>query len=403
MSSARETSPDVVIVGARCAGAATALLLARAGLRVTVLDRGQAGTDTLSTHALMRTGVLQLHRWGLLDDIRRSGAPPVTRTIFRYGADETVVTIRPIPGAEALYAPRRTVLDRVLIEAAQDAGATVHFGTTVTGVERDLSNRVTGVVGRNASGNALRIRAAISVGADGLGSRFARWVGAPVEREGTHAGAVIYGYVGGLENRGYEWFYNPGVACGVIPTNGDVSCVFVGLPHGRFRGSYSADIHSAFAALLPEASQELAERIRGGVIASRLRSYPGIVGYQKRPWGDGWALIGDAAYHRDPLSARGISDALRDAELLARAITEGLGAADSSHRVLARSLENYRVIRNRLSHHLFSATDAIASYAWDLDEIPVLLRSLAAAQADEVTFLSELDASSLAFAAVEHR
>jgi flavin-dependent dehydrogenase len=201
----------------------------------------------------------------------------------------------------------------------------------------------------------------------------------------------------------YEWFYPPGVAGGAIPTNRDVSVVFVGLPHERFRGAHSGDIHSAFAALLPEASQELAARIRGGVIASRLRSYPGIVGYQKRPWGDGWALVGDAAYHRDPLSARGISDALRDAELLARAITEGLGAAESSHRALARSLENYRVTRNRLSHHVFSATDAIASYAWDLDAIPVLLRSLAAAQADEVTFLSELDASSLAFAAVEHQ
>jgi len=176
------------------------------------------------------------------------------------------------------------------------------------------------------------------------------------------------------------------------------------MPGERFRQSYAADIHAAFVALLPKASVDLAARVRGGVTTTRMRSYPGISGYQKRPWGDGWALIGDAAYHRDPLSARGISDALRDAELLARAIIEGLGGGGGEgHRALERSLETYRVVRNRLSHHLFSATDAIASYSWDLDTIPILLRSLAAAQADEITFLSELDASSLAFAAVDHR
>jgi flavin-dependent dehydrogenase len=403
MTSATENQPDVVIVGARCAGAATALLLARAGVRVTVLDRSRPGTDTLSTHALMRTGVLQLHRWGLLDEIRDAGAPPVTRTVFRYGADETVVTIRPIPGAEALYAPRRTLLDRVLIEAAQNAGATVLFDTTVTGVERDRSGRVSGVAGRTERGGTFTIPAALSIGADGLGSRFSRWVDAPVERAGAHAGAIIYGYVSGLENLGYEWFYNPGVAGGVIPTNGDASCVFVGVPNARFRRSHATDIHAAFAALLPEVSVELAARVRRGALESRLRSYPGIAGYQRRPWGDGWALIGDAAYHRDPLSARGISDALRDAELLARAIVEGLGAAAFGDNALGRSLETYRVVRNRLSNHLFTAADAIASYAWDLDTIPVLLQSLAAAQADEVTFLYELDASSLAFASVDER
>ncbi|HUP75194.1 MAG TPA: NAD(P)/FAD-dependent oxidoreductase [Acidimicrobiales bacterium] len=402
MTSAPDTQTDVVIVGARCAGAATALLLARAGVRVTVLDRSHAGADTLSTHALMRTGVLQLHRWGLADDIRRAGVPPVTRTVFRYGTDETVVTIRPIPGVDALYAPRRTLLDRILIEAAQEAGADVHFDTTVTGVERDHAGKVSGVRAHTVNGDAFTVSAPLSVGADGLGSRFSRWVDAPTERAGAHAGAVIYAYVGGLDNRGYEWFYSPGVAAGVIPTNGDVSCVFVGMPDARFRQLHRNDIHTAFTTVLPEVSAELAARVRGGVVLPRLRSYPGIAGYQRRPWGAGWALVGDAACHRDPLSARGISDALRDAELLARAIIAGLGDR-SAIRALECSLEGYRVVRNRLSHHLFSTTDAIASYAWDLDTIPELLRSLAAAQADEVTFLSELDAPSLTYASAERR
>jgi len=153
----------------------------------------------------------------------------------------------------------------------------------------------------------------------------------------------------------------------------------------------------AFASVLSEVSAELAARVRDGFVLPRLRSFPGLPGYQRQPWGEGWALVGDASYHRDPLSARGISDALRDAELLARAIIEGIDGG------LEHSLETYRVLRNRLSDHMFSATDAIASYEWNLDTIPVLVRSLAAAQADEMTFLSELETTSQALASVDSR
>ena len=173
MTSTSPAGPDVVIVGARCPGAATAMLLARAGLQVTVIDRGRQGSDTLSTHALMRSGVLQLHRWGLLDELRRAGVPPVNRTVFRYGTDERVVTIRPILGADALYAPRRTLLDGLLVDAARDAGATFLFDTTATGVERDRLGRVAGVRARtdaaslfDAAGqplDAARVRDAAAV------------------------------------------------------------------------------------------------------------------------------------------------------------------------------------------------------------------------------------------------
>jgi flavin-dependent dehydrogenase len=384
---------DVVIVGARCAGAATALLLARAGLQVTVLDRSAIGADTLSTHALMRGGVLQLHRWGLLDELRRNGVPPVRRTVFRYGPDETVVTIRPIAGTEALYAPRRTLLDRVLVDAAQRAGARVCFGTTVRGVVRDDAGTVTGVRASLANGDERIVHAPLSIGADGLGSRFSRWVDAPTEQVGQHAGAIIYAYVGGLEDRGYEWFFDTGVTAGVIPTNGNVACVFVGVPPARFRQSLATDVHAAFPAVLREIAPDLAARVRAGEMLPQLRSYPGIPGYQRQPYGDGWALVGDAAYHRDPLSTRGISDALRDAELLARAVLDGLGTGR-----LPAALEWYRTTRNRLSRPVFVTTDAIASYEWNRATIPALIRSLAAAQADEVTFLSELDTPSLTFA-----
>src|SRR3954447_8102767 len=105
------TSWDVVVVGARVAGAATAMLLARAGLRVLCVDRSRYGSDTLSTHALMRGGVIQLDRWGLLPALEAAGTPAVRRTVFHYGDESYGVSIRPSGGVDALFAPRRTVID----------------------------------------------------------------------------------------------------------------------------------------------------------------------------------------------------------------------------------------------------------------------------------------------------
>ena len=123
MNSSATTRHDVVVVGARAAGAATAMLLARAGLDVLVVDRGRYGADTLSTHAILRGGVLQLHRWGLLDEIVAAGTPAIRRTTFHYATDQVSVTVKPSHGIDALYAPRRTVLDPILVDAATAAAA----------------------------------------------------------------------------------------------------------------------------------------------------------------------------------------------------------------------------------------------------------------------------------------
>ena len=180
-----EPGYDVVIVGARAAGAATAYLLARHGLRVLLVDRSRYGTDTLSTHALMRGGVLQLTRWGLLDEIIAAGTPAVRRTTFRYADDLVPITLKASYGVEALYAPRRTVLDPILVDAAAAAGADVRFGIAVTGVERDRHGTVTGIIGRTRDGEPLRVAARIVVGADGIRSTIADPVDAPFERVGT--------------------------------------------------------------------------------------------------------------------------------------------------------------------------------------------------------------------------
>src|SRR5262249_28805882 len=143
---------DVVVVGARCAGAATAMLLARAGLRVLAVDRQAYGADTLSTHALMRPAVMQLARWGLFEPLIRSGSPVIASSTFHYGKQEIPVAIRPEPGIPGLIAPRRTVLDRLLVDAARKAGATIVHDTTVHELVFDAKGRVRGVVLADAEG-----------------------------------------------------------------------------------------------------------------------------------------------------------------------------------------------------------------------------------------------------------
>lgn len=137
---------DAVIVGARCAGAATAMMLAHGGARVLALERSRHGSDTLSTHALMRGGVSQLHRWGLLDRVKASGMTPVAATTFYYGEESVEVEIKPKGRIDALYAPRRDVLDKILVDAAVEAGAEVRHGVEVTDLNRDEHGRLVGSI-----------------------------------------------------------------------------------------------------------------------------------------------------------------------------------------------------------------------------------------------------------------
>jgi len=189
MSSFRPLRPsyDAVIVGARAAGAATALLLARHGLSVLAIDKGRYGSDALSTHALLRVGVAQLERWGVLAALRAAGTPTVRQTTFHYGANAVTVPIKVKDGIDGLYAPRRTVLDAALVDAAQAAGADVRHETRLVELWRAESGRVTGVVLADRHGALHRVRAGIVVGADGVRSAVAEGVGAEAYRHGEHA------------------------------------------------------------------------------------------------------------------------------------------------------------------------------------------------------------------------
>ena len=382
------TTFDVVVVGGRVAGASTALLLARAGLSVALVDRGRRGSDTLSTHALMRGGVLQLSRWGVLAGVVAAGTPAVRRTVFRYADGEVAdVAIRPRVGVDALYAPRRHLLDRLLVEAAEGAGVQVLHEATVTSLRRDRAGRVPGVAGRTRSGARLDLAAGLTVGADGIRSRVAEQVGARTTWQGRTASAVLYRYLEDPLGDGFEWTYGTGVGSGVIPTNDGGSCVFVGTTPARMRRLRRLGVERAFAELLDAAGPAAAQRARGLRAIGPVRGWAGLPGFARESSGPGWALVGDAGYFKDPITSHGITDALRDAELLAGEVVASRAGTLPEPAALAR----YQDTRDRLSRELFEVTERVAAYDWDPPGIRSLLRRFSAAMAGEVEHLEHLD------------
>ena len=373
------TRCDVAIVGGRCAGAATALLLARAGLSVQVVERGRRGSDTLSTHALMRGAVVQLHRWGLLDAVRQAGTPQVRTTTFHYGDDTVVVPIKARDGVDALVAPRRRVLDALLVDAAAAAGAAVRHGERAVDLLRDRHGRVRGLLTHDQDGRSRQIEARLVVGADGLRSTVARLAGAAPTRTGRHATCVVYGHWPGLPLDGYHWYFRDGRSAGAIATNGG-TCVFAAAPTGAFATTFKADVAAGYRAVLAAVSPALEALLRGGAAPEGLHGFPGEVGRFVRSAGPGWALVGDAGYFKDPTTAHGITDALRDAELLADAVLAGTDAA----------LERYERTRDALSLDLFEVTDAIASGTWTMDELARLHTRLSEAMAAEAKATASL-------------
>lgn len=361
-SSAIRTRYDVVIAGARCAGATTAMLLARRGLRVLVVDPVRYGTDTLSTHALMRGAVLQLHRWGLLERVRATGAPPIPATTFHYGAEEIRIPIKARDGIDVLYAPRRTVLDPILVDAAREAGAEVVFGRSVVDLVRDGEGRVRGARISGADREVVDIAADLVIGADGMRSRVARILEAEADYTVPDAACSIYGYWEGISLEGYHWFFEPGVSIGTIPTNDGATCLFALVPQAAFEEQRSGGIEAIHREALAAASPELAETVAGREpIGGKVRAFAGADGFLRRSTGPGWALVGDAGYFRDPITAHGITDAFREAELLARAMTEH-----------GTSLSEYQSGRDARVRGLLDVTHRIASFEWDLEDVQEL-------------------------------
>jgi flavin-dependent dehydrogenase len=347
-------------VGARVAGAATAMLLARLGHDVVVVDQASFPSDTVSTHSLARSGVVQLQRWGLLDDVLDSGAPAIRQVTFNAGGESISRTIKEKAGVDLLVAPRRYVLDTILAGAAERAGAEIRQGVTVTALRRDGRGRVVGVSGRDRSGAPVEIGARHVVGADGLHSRVADLAGAAVDQAGQAGGAAQYAYYAGARWAGFEFFVAERSFAGVFPTHHGQACIWVCTPSADAKAvrRRTGSRVEAFGELLEQSAPQLAERL------GRARRTSPVQGMLRQPnqvrqaFGPGWALVGDAGYYRDAVTAYGMSDALRDAELLAVALDQTLaGRAEE-----ASALAVYQRQRDQALQEIFEITCRLAAF-----------------------------------------
>ncbi|MFF5229404.1 NAD(P)/FAD-dependent oxidoreductase [Dactylosporangium sp. NPDC000521] len=316
---------DVIVVGARPAGAATAMLLARRGVRVLAVDRARFPSDTLSTHQIQPSGTERLRRWGLLDRLIAAGTPATGSVRFDIGG--TVLQGRFPQGA--LYSPRRTVLDAILVDAAREAGAEVREGFHVAGLIRD-ERGVAGIRGRDGT----ELRAPVVIGADGKHSLVAKETAketaneeaanegaAPVQRAVPPRTVASYSYWEGVEQRHGELYHRPGRAVAAFPTNDGLTMVYAAAPVDEF-GAWRTDVEGHLLETVDRCG-DLGERVRAGRRVERLRTTVDLPNVVRRAQGPGWFLAGDAGLVMDPVTAQGIGNALADAELLAESITTG--------------------------------------------------------------------------------
>jgi flavin-dependent dehydrogenase len=360
------SSYDVIVVGARCAGSPTAMLLARSGYEVLVVDRAGFPSDTVSTHLIHEPGVAALRRWGLLDRAV-AGCPPIESYTFDFGP----ITITGKPGTA--YAPRRTVLDAVLVEAAAAAGAEVRERFTVSEVLVE-DGRVTGIRGHGQGGGTITERARVVVGADGLHSQVARAVRPAQYHEKPQLLCGYYAYWSGLPMDGrFVTYDRPYRAFAAWPTNDDLTLVIGGWPFREF-GANRNDIEGSYLATL-DTVPAFGERVRDARRESRIVGMA-VPNYFRTPYGPGWALVGDAGYNKDFITAQGIQDAFRDAELCATALHKAFSGVRSFDDVM----REYQAARDEAVLPMYEFTAELASLEPRPSE---LLELLAAVRCDQ--------------------
>jgi len=320
---------DAIIVGARVAGAPTAMLLARKGYRVLLVDRDTFPSDTMSTHLLLNSGVAKLSRWGLLDQVIATNCPPIDRITLDLGPVVVSGTPAPVNGITESYCPRRARLDKILIDAAVAAGVELRESFTAHELVRD-GERVAGIRGRSGGGVLVEEQARIVIGADGIHSLVARLVQAPEYNAVPARSCGYYSYFSGIPVDAATIYQRDKRILFSFPTNDGLTCLAAEWPNAEFH-EIRQDIEGSFNKAL-QLVPALAERVAAAKREERWNGFGEIPNFFRRPFGPGWALVGDAGYHKDPVTGRGISDSFRDAEWLAEAIYDGLSGNGRTRR-----------------------------------------------------------------------
>jgi 2-polyprenyl-6-methoxyphenol hydroxylase-like FAD-dependent oxidoreductase len=358
-------------VGARCAGASTAMLLARKGCRVLLVDRARLPSDIPHGHMIHKDGPRRLRDWGLLDRIVAAGTPPVD-TVTTYLGDFPVTSRNlTLDGVAWGYGPRRRVVDQILLDAAVAAGAEFRDGFVLEGLTTE-AGRVTGIRGRTGAA-AVSERATVTIGADGRNSLVARLVAAPAYEETPTLLCYYFSYWSGVPGEGQEIYDASQRLVFAFPTTGGLFAVFAAWPIAMFP-TVRADIEKSFLSAV-DLFPGLGERLRQGRREERFYGAADLPNFFRKPCGEGWALVGDAGCHKDPYMALGMSDAMRDAELLAGAIDDGL----SGRQPMAAALAHYEQRRNELAMPDYQENLRLAR----MEPVPTRTRALRLALRDD--------------------
>jgi 2-polyprenyl-6-methoxyphenol hydroxylase-like FAD-dependent oxidoreductase len=347
---------DMIVVGARCAGSSTALLLARKGYRVLLVDKSSFPSDIMSGHFIHPRGLACLQRWNVLDSLLATDTPRMTHLTMDTGPVVLMSDTLPIDGIDYSMGPRRFVLDALLVEAAVEAGVEWRENFAVQDLLEEEDGTVSGIRGRTASGETVSEHATMVIGADGMHSLVARKVNAPVYQTHDVQTCMYYSHWSNMSLDATLVHTHPEGSINAFPTNNDLTMVGVTWPRSRFN-EVRRDIATHFRAVM-DLSPALSDLFNQAQQEDRFFGTGDIPNFFRKPYGAGWALVGDAAYHKDPILAQGISDAFCDAERLVQAIDRGLSGPQPLPTVLAE----YEERRNREALPLYEMTIAIASF-----------------------------------------
>ncbi len=371
---------DVIVVGARCAGSPTAMLLARKGYRVLLVDKATFPSDITRGHYIHQPGIARLERWGLLDQLIATNCPPIGKFTFDLGPVTLSGSPPPSDGVAEGYNPRRKVLDKLLVDAAVAAGVELRERLAVQEILMD-GERVTGIRGHGPGGALIIEQARMVIGADGIHSIVARAVQAPAYHTKPTLDCAYYTYHSGVPMEGAELYLRGPRYFGAVATNDGLVYSFVQIPHQELH-TFRADLAHNYQRVLDFAPQ-LAERLRSGKQEERILGASDLPNYLRKPYGPGWALVGDAGYHKDPFTAQGITDAFRDADLLAAAIDAGF----SGQQPLSEALAGYERQRNEHVMPMYEFTCQLASFEPLPPHILQLFAALYGNQAETNRFL----------------